>query len=346
MALHLERDGEPVAEVEHACVLARALEHARPLARQPPQEERGVLVPAVLRPEQREHGELEVVGLAMQQRDDAVELPVREAELAMERLFRDLAQEASLAAGVGGAPGSAARSTRRASTSVARCPGAISASCSCCPRSGAPRSSSSRSASTSSSRPWSPSAGWRSGSSCCCRSPRPREIPDVRRLWVSFLVLGTLNNALPFWLLGFAETRIDSGLAGVIQAAAPIFTVLLATWIDPSQRVRGVRLVGVGLGFLGVALLVGVQEGGELVGALAVVGTALCYASRVLYAGRAVRRVPPLQVSIGQLAVGTLLVAPFALLQLPSDAPPRRWSPRSRPSARSARASRTSSTSR
>jgi drug/metabolite transporter (DMT)-like permease len=148
-----------------------------------------------------------------------------------------------------------------------------------------------------------------------------RETPDVRRLWVSFLVLGALNNALPYWLLGFAETRIDSGLAGVIQAAAPIFTVLLATWIDPSQSVRGVRLAGVCLGFLGVALLVGVQDGGELVGALAVVGTALCYALAVLYAGRAVRRLPPLQVSIGQLAVGTLLLAPLALLQMPSEAP-------------------------
>ena len=173
-----------------------------------------------------------------------------------------------------------------------------------------------------------------------------REIPDVRRLWVACLVLGTLNNALPFWLIGFAETRIDSGLAGVIQAAAPIFTVLLATWIDPSQRVRGVRLVGIGLGFLGVALLVGVQEGGELVGALAVVGTALCYALAVLYAGRAVRRVPPLQVSIGQLAVGTLLVTPSRCCSCRPRHPRRRWSPRSRPSARSARASRTSSTSR
>jgi drug/metabolite transporter (DMT)-like permease len=148
-----------------------------------------------------------------------------------------------------------------------------------------------------------------------------REIPDVRRLWVSFLVLGTLNNALPFWLIGFAETRIDSGLAGVIQAAAPIFTVLLATWIDPSQRVGGLRLAGVGVGFLGVALLVGVQTGGQVVGALAVVGTALCYALAVLYAGRAVRGVPPLQVSIGQLAVGTLLVAPLGLLQWPSETP-------------------------
>ena len=56
-----------------------------------------MLVAAVLGPEKREHGELEVVRLALEQRDDAIELPVREAELAMERLFRDRAQEISLA---------------------------------------------------------------------------------------------------------------------------------------------------------------------------------------------------------------------------------------------------------
>ena len=145
---------------------------------------------------------------------------------------------------------------------------------------------------------------------------------DIRAMWVPFVVLGTLNNAVPYWLLAFAETRIDSGLAAVIQAAAPILTVVLATRIDPSQRVRGLRLVGVAVGFVGVALLVGVQEGSQLVGALAVLGTATCYAVSVLYAGRTVRSFPPLEVAIGQLAVGMLLALPFGLAQLPSEAPP------------------------
>ena len=87
VALDLERDREPVAEVEDARVLARPLQHALAVARQPPQQERRVLVAAVLRPEEREDRELEVVRLALEQRDDSVELPVREAELAMERLF-------------------------------------------------------------------------------------------------------------------------------------------------------------------------------------------------------------------------------------------------------------------
>ena len=71
-----------------------------------------------------------------------------------------------------------------------------------------------------------------------------------------------------------------------------------------------------------MALLVGVQSGGDLVAAFAVLGVALCYAVSVLYAGLTVRSVPPLQVSIGQLSCAALLLAPFGLTQLPDDAPP------------------------
>jgi len=134
-------------------------------------------------------------------------------------------------------------------------------------------------------------------------------------------VLGLTNNAVPFWLLGFAETRIDSGLTAVIQAAAPIFTVLLAYRIDRSQRVGRVPLAGVGIGFVGVALLVGVQRGGDVTAAIAVVGTALCYAFSVLLAGRATRGIPPLQLSIGQLGTAAALTAPFGIAQLPATVP-------------------------
>jgi drug/metabolite transporter (DMT)-like permease len=139
---------------------------------------------------------------------------------------------------------------------------------------------------------------------------------------VPLAVLGVLNNALPFWLLGYAETHISSALAGVLMAAAPVITVVLAARIDPSQRVSGLRLAGIGVGFLGVALLVGVQRGGDLLGALAAVGTAGCYAVSALYAGRTIRSVPPLQVSIGQLAVAALVLAPFGIAERPQETPP------------------------
>lgn len=138
------------------------------------------------------------------------------------------------------------------------------------------------------------------------------------------LVLGLVNYVLPFWLLGYAELRLDSGLTAVIQAAAPLLTVTLAARIDPSQRASGLRLAGFAGGFVGVVLLVGAQPAGDVTAALAVIGTALCYAVSVLYAGRTVRDLPPLQVSIGQLATAAVLIAPIALLQLPAELPTSR----------------------
>jgi hypothetical protein len=93
VALDLEGDGLPLAEVDDAGVLARALEDARGVGREPLQQERGVLVAAVLGPEQGEDGELEVVRLSLEQLADTVELPVGQAEGAVERLFCDPRQE-------------------------------------------------------------------------------------------------------------------------------------------------------------------------------------------------------------------------------------------------------------
>ena len=135
------------------------------------------------------------------------------------------------------------------------------------------------------------------------------------------LILGAVNNAVPFWLLGFAETSLDSGLTAVIQASAPLCTVILAARMDRTQRVTGVRLIGVGVGFVGVVFLIGLQTGGELIAAFAVVGVAICYAFSVLFAGRTMREIPVLQASFGQLAFASVLLAPFGLAQLPETVP-------------------------
>ena len=92
VALHLEGAREPVAEVDDTRVLSRALQHRRALRGKPPQQGGRVLVPAVLRPEEREDAELEVVRVPPEQAPDTVVLPVREAESAVERLLRHGAQ--------------------------------------------------------------------------------------------------------------------------------------------------------------------------------------------------------------------------------------------------------------
>jgi len=96
--LDLERDGEPVADIDDTGVRARALEDSRAAARQPLQQEGRVLVSAVLGPEDGEDRELEVVLAASEQVVDAVALPVGETERSMKRLLRDCGQTASLPA--------------------------------------------------------------------------------------------------------------------------------------------------------------------------------------------------------------------------------------------------------
>jgi drug/metabolite transporter (DMT)-like permease len=148
----------------------------------------------------------------------------------------------------------------------------------------------------------------------------PREtLEEIRRAWRWLVVVGLVNTAIPFWLLSWGETRIDSGLASIIPGAVPIFNALLAFAFFREARVSGLRLVGLGIGFVGVALLVSDQPHGKLLAAFAVVGMALCYAIGTLLAGRYLRSTPPLVVALASTAVSTLAVLPVGVAQAPSE---------------------------
>src|SRR3954471_21434307 len=75
---------------------------------------------------------------------------------------------------------------------------------------------------------------------------------QLRQSWAWLVVVALVNTAVPFWLLSWGETRIDSGLASIIQASVPIFNAVIAFVAFREVRVTGVRLLGVGVGFLGV----------------------------------------------------------------------------------------------
>jgi drug/metabolite transporter (DMT)-like permease len=142
-------------------------------------------------------------------------------------------------------------------------------------------------------------------------------LAEIRRRWLWLVVIGIVNTALPFWLLSWGETRLDSGLASIIQGAVPIFNALLAFAFFKEERVAGLRLVGLFIGFVGVALLVGAQPQGKLLAALAVVAMALCYAIGTLIAGRYLRGTPPLVVAFASTAVSTIAVLPAGVIQAP-----------------------------
>src|SRR5207302_4859380 len=117
---------------------------------------------------------------------------------------------------------------------------------------------------------------------------------QLRAAVVPLVLVGLFNSALPIAVLAWAEQRIDSGLAAVIQASAPLFTALLALRFSRGEVVSGSRLVGLLIGFGGVALLVGVQPSGDVLSAAAVTFTAFCYAVAALYSARALAHVPAL----------------------------------------------------
>src|SRR5438093_6367036 len=120
---------------------------------------------------------------------------------------------------------------------------------------------------------------------------------QLRESWGWLVVVALVNTAIPFWLLSWGETRIDSGLASIIQAAVPIFNALIAFVAFHEVRVTGSRLAGVAIGFVGVALLVGAQPEGKVLGALAVVGMAFCYGVGGLLSGRYLKPVQPVVVA-------------------------------------------------
>jgi drug/metabolite transporter (DMT)-like permease len=135
------------------------------------------------------------------------------------------------------------------------------------------------------------------------------------------VVVALVNTAIPFWLLSWGETRIDSGLASILQAAVPIFNALIAFVAFREVRVTGSRLVGVAVGFVGVALLVGAQPEGKVLGALAVVGMAFCYGIGGLLTGRHLASVPPIVIGFASTAIATLVALPAAAAQAPSHVP-------------------------
>jgi drug/metabolite transporter (DMT)-like permease len=148
------------------------------------------------------------------------------------------------------------------------------------------------------------------------RLARQRMPTDVRS-WGRYVVMGALNNAIPFSLLLWSQTRLSSSLASILNATAPLFTVLLAHWLTRDERMTPGRLAGATAGFLGVLLLIGPEAlgwGGEdLLFQLVALGAPISYAFAGIY-GRRFRNEPPLMTAAGQVTATTVMMLPFVLL--------------------------------
>ncbi|WP_082482518.1 DMT family transporter [Methylobacterium sp. Leaf123] len=144
-------------------------------------------------------------------------------------------------------------------------------------------------------------------------------LPRGRGVWVAFVWMGLLNNVVPFCLIVWGQTQIASGLAAILNATTPLFTVVVAHRLTSDERMTGNRLAGVLTGLLGVAVMIGAgvfaDDGSHLLAQLAVLGAALSYALAGVFGRRFQRmNIPPLATATGQVTASTLLLLPFALL--------------------------------
>jgi drug/metabolite transporter (DMT)-like permease len=134
-------------------------------------------------------------------------------------------------------------------------------------------------------------------------------------------VVGVVGMALPFVLISWGETHVDSGVAAVATSSVPIFVALLALRFALSERSSGMRVVGLAVGLAGVAVVTGMHPGGgwwPIAGAAAVVVASLCYAASSLYTQRRLAVGGP-ELAAASVIVGAAAVLPFALARPPES---------------------------
>ena len=142
-------------------------------------------------------------------------------------------------------------------------------------------------------------------------------IPHDRRAAIDFLVMGLLNNAIPFVLIVWGQKTVGTGLASILNATTPIFGVIIAHLFTTDDKATPNRVAGVLLGIVGVAVMMGVDAlaglGDHIAGELACLSACLCYGFAALWSRR-FRGRPPIATAAGQLTASAVILLPAMLL--------------------------------
>lgn len=146
-------------------------------------------------------------------------------------------------------------------------------------------------------------------------------LPAGRRVWIAFFGMGLLNNVLPFSLIFWGQSQmpasVAAGLASILNATTPLFGVIVASALTADEKATPLKLAGVMLGIVGVALMVGVDvvRGAAVpaAGYVACLGAALVYAFAGVYGRRfKAMGVSPIQTAFGQVAASSCLMLALA----------------------------------
>ena len=141
------------------------------------------------------------------------------------------------------------------------------------------------------------------------------EIEHKRRLWLNFAGMGILNNIIPFALIFYGQKEIGAGLAAIVNAMTPIWTLLIAHQFTEDERLSANKLIGIAMGFLGVAILIGGPAlaglSASMIAQLAVLGATISYGFAGVF-GKRFAGIPPVETARGQLTASTLIMLPVA----------------------------------
>ena len=145
------------------------------------------------------------------------------------------------------------------------------------------------------------------------------DLPRTRQAWAAFLGMSILNNVIPFTLIVWGQGHIASGLASILNATTPLFTVIVAHYLTDDERLTGQKLAGVIVGFFGVAVMIGAAAMASLdasiLAQLAILGAALSYGFSGVFGRRfKTMGIPPLATAAGQVTVSSVLLLPVALI--------------------------------
>ncbi len=139
-----------------------------------------------------------------------------------------------------------------------------------------------------------------------------------RDLWWPLVVMGMTNGVIPYTLITWGETQISSGLAGILVATMPIFTMLFAHWMTRTDRLNTYKLLGIVVGFIGVVFLFlpELQQGItlSLIGTLVIVIAAVSYGFATAFAHRYVKGVSNLGAEFGQMLSASIVLIPLSLV--------------------------------
>jgi drug/metabolite transporter (DMT)-like permease len=146
---------------------------------------------------------------------------------------------------------------------------------------------------------------------------RGLKMPRGVRRWGAFLVMGCLNNVIPFTLMSWGQIQIGTGLTSIFNAMTAVFAVLVAAMLLRDEPLYARRMGGVLLGFIGIVVIKGIDRLGALdpqsLGTYAVLAGALSYAFAGVWARRMLAGQPPEVAAAGMLTGSTVVMVPLAL---------------------------------